>query len=641
MSDVHGNVIASRLRSATFLLALSACNVTEIPPAPSQVAINECDGNEDCPGGSCSDGACVATSSALEHVMLEVTPQPGGIIPPHPYVTTLPQKANADVVLDPPATVVGYVTLHPDIGCDPDFLTEVLGEITQPVEGTIPVKATFTASSRTRGLPAPVYESKPLPVAERDNGRLGFKIAVPPGEYDVYLQPPPTTPESNCKIPPWLLLRQSIRASGPFEIKLSKPLSLTIPVHWATASLDNFTVELLDSVSGRVLSTRATLGNPGQDSEKRAFYTANVAYSQVLEPNAMNELVVSKRSYELVRISPPEETVSPTIMGEASAIGLTPSNEGGLLLSSPLPPAVVVEAQTSEAGFTAPVPAVVTLTATRIEGMDQGLYGSFIRTYQVADRDELDKDGNVVTRAGTFTATVPPGEYVVDSIPKLTTSPCQEGGCPVLASRRDIWKVAVDPHVQAGKLIQFQRAPTFRGRAVSMSGKPVSGATVRALPLQLPATPDEWNQIDKEGAPVPFSTTGIVDGHGGFEFTADPGTFNLFVQPDPSTRFGWYIRPQFQVDARAAVVSIGTLPVPQARRHVGTVVIASPPNEDVPAVSNALVRAFVYITREGEYSATLPDDGSVIQVAETRTNDSGEFELLIPASLDTPASVAD
>lgn len=628
------------LASGILLVALSGCDVAEVPAVSSQVAINACDGNEDCPGGACSDGTCVVGSTSLEKVFLEVTPQAGDVIPPLPYLTPLP--AEADIVVQPPVTVSGYVTLHPETNCQPVFLTDVLGSVIQPVLGTIPVKATFTASARAHGLSAPVYESKPLPTAERDNGRNGFKIAVPPGEYDVYLEPPPTTVESNCRIPPWLLLRQRIAATGPFEIKLSKPLSLTVPIHWPTASLDFFKVELLDSVSGRVLSTTETLSNPGQDANGRAFYTATLGYSQVLEPNAMSELVVSDASYALVRVSPPADTVAPSIMGEASAIGLSMSNDGGLLLSSPLPSPVVVEAQTAEAGTTTTIPAAVTVTATRLEGMDQGLYASFVRTYQVSDVDKKDEQGVVVTKAGTFRATLPPGDYVVDSIPKTNTLPCGSDGCPVLAARRDLWSVGVSPDVQAGKLIQFQRAPTVRGGAVSSSGAPVTGAIVRVAPSQLRPSLDRWNQLDKDGSPVPFSTTGLVDGRGAFEFNADPGTFTLFVQPDPSTRFGWYVRPQFNVDARDEVRSVGTLPVPLARRHAGKVLIGSKSSDaGRPVLPNALIRAFVYVTPEGEYSDTLLADGSVLQVAETRSSGAGEFELLIPASLDSPSSSAD
>jgi hypothetical protein len=53
-------------------------------------------------------------------------------------------------------------------------------------------------------------------------------------------------------------------------------------------------------------------------------------------------------------------------------------------------------------------------------------------------------------------------------------------------------------------------------------------------------------------------------------------------------------------------------------------------------VPNALIRAYVFLTPEGQYSATPPTNGAVIQVAETRSDDAGRYELLIPARLDSP-----
>jgi hypothetical protein len=360
------------------LLAVAACNVTEVPAPPSSVAINACDSNDVCAGGSCIDGACFAGASELGSMLVEITPPPGSVLPQLPYYASLGDTPGDDILIQPPATVTGYVTLHPD-SCTPTFLPSP-GQQYVPAELTIPVQVTLTASARTLGLPTRSYRAE-LIVASEELPRHHFKVLVPPGDYDVYIEPMATTPE--CQIPPWLFLKQRISTSGPFDVKLSKTSSVTVPVHWPTASLDNFAVELLDTVSGRVLSAPAKLSNPGNDEEGRALYRAAITYSRVLGLNAMNEPEVSAASYELVRISPPEGTTAPSIMGALSAIGDT--DKGGFLQSVSLPSPVVVEAQTAEAGTTTSVPAAVTVTATRIEGMDLGLFGAFTRTYQVDD----------------------------------------------------------------------------------------------------------------------------------------------------------------------------------------------------------------------------------------------------------------
>lgn len=624
----------ARFYPSALALALAACNVTEVPLPPSTLAINQCDGNEDCAGGACSDGACVAGTTELKTVMVEVTPPPGSVLPTLPYFTAL-TEGMTNIVLQPPAKVSGYVTLHPDAG-RPRFQGNLPTDEILPFEGTIPVQATFTPSARADGLPSRTYRSEPI-VSTQGDPRHGFEVVVPPGEYDVYIEPRTTTAESPVQVPPVLLLKQHIATSGPFDVKLSKPSSVVVPVRWATGSLDKFVVELTDSVSGRVLSAPALLQNPGTDIDGHAFYLAPVTYSEVLEKNAMNELVVSPASYGLVRIVPPPETVAPTILGDVRAIGLTQTNDGGILQDTPLPAPVTVVAQTTQLGTTRLVPAAVTVTATRIEGLEQGLYASFVRTYQVVDKDIEATETTPFIEAGTFRATLPPGDYIVDSIPKIASTTCTKEGCSPLAARRDLWQVGVSPDVQSGKLIQFQRAPSVSGSVTSPVGAPLSGAAVRAKASFVPP-PDMWNSIEREGRPSPLATTGIVDDRGSFELSADPGTFDLFVQPDPGTRFGWLVWPRFKVGARDEDASTGPLTAPLSRRYSGKVLVSS---KDRPVVPNALIRAYVYITPEGEYSATEPPGGSVLQVAETRANLSGDFELLIPASLNSPPPTTD
>lgn len=609
------------------LLLLGGCSVTEVPLPEGEIAQNRCEGPADCPGASCVGGACFSARTDIQGVVVEVTPRPVGPLPSAPFYTELHE--GEDLVLQPAARLTGFVYLHPE-SCLPTFFGEIAGNTYSPVEGTIPVEATFKPSVGRFGVAVPTYRATRLTEDERretTEGKHGFRVELPPGEYDVYIEPASTTPESKCPVPPWLLRNQRISVSGNFDVKLSLPSSITVPVHWPTASLDFWTVELIDSASGAVLSTRGVLGNPGQDSEGRAFYVVPLSYARVLEPNSMNELVVSPDSYGLIRLVPPPETVAPTILGEASAVGLVDSNEGGIALSAPLPPPVTLEGQTTLFGTTTPVRSTVTLTATRLEGLDEGVYASFSRTFSTDDK-------------GVFRGVVPPGDYRVDAIPRLESGACADESCPRLASRRDTWKVSVNPEVQAGKLVEFQRSPTVRGQVFSASGRPVAGAAVRATSSAFNQPIDAWNEIDGREGILPQATTGLVDEAGSFQLRADPGTFDLVVQPDSSTRFGWYVRTLLAVDQRAEISSIGSITLPFARSWGGSVLIG-PRTMGAPVVANALIRAYVYLTPEGEYSPTVPKGGALIQVAETRSNDAGEFELLIPASLDSPMPAGD
>ncbi|HEX6275083.1 MAG TPA: hypothetical protein VFZ53_18710, partial [Polyangiaceae bacterium] len=51
-------------------------------------------------------------------------------------------------------------------------------------------------------------------------------------------------------------------------------------------------------------------------------------------------------------------------------------------------------------------------------------------------------------------------------------------------------------------------------------------------------------------------------------------------------------------------------------------------------VPGTLIRAYVYVTSAGEYTSDASLSAAVVPVAETRADDTGAFELLIPASLD-------
>jgi hypothetical protein len=375
------------------------------------------------------------------------------------------------------------------------------------------------------------------------------------------------------------------------------------------ARLDNWQVQIVDEATGRLLSAPSKLGAPVQNP-LGVEYQATVNFVRVQA--ADNE---TRRM--LVRLVPPKDSVAPTLIGDFAAVTLGPS-PAGIELTSPLPTAVEIEGQTAEGGSTRPVPATVTLTATRLVGLDQGLFASFARTVQVKE-------------SGVFSISVPPGDYTVDAIPEADSAACDSDGCTKLAAMRTTWQVAATPDKQAGKLLSFPIAPTISGRVISTNGAPVSGAPIRANPSPFNIPMDAWNRADgRGGSPVPGTVGDLVDGEGRFALVADPGIFDLFIQPDPSTRFAWFVRPVLPVGNSLALGAL-TLPLPVS--NVGHVSIGAT-GSNLPATTS-LIRAYVFITREGEYASAPAKDGAVIQVAETRTDDTGRYELLIPARLDS------
>ncbi len=612
------------VRLALLAPVLGACAVTEVPAPQSSISQNQCESDADCPGGRCGDGACVAGSSTLTSLLVEVTPPASfGVLPSVPFYTTLGtnSKLCKHIVLDPIVHLTGTVTLDPS-DCTPHFVDPEDSErLIDPIDGSIPVQVSFSPSTRTRGLPTQTYRSHVVSPGAMPSGKHGFDIQVPPGDYDLYIEPF-ATQDTACQIPPRLLLKQHVAASGPLDIKLAAPSALTVPVHWPTGSLGDWTVELVDPISGRVLSAPAALRDPPSDEPSGALYQATLSYSHVFAYNSMGRLAPIDDGSEIVRLRPPADRVAPTILGQLSAVGVVAGTAGGIALTTPLPANVRLEGQTAEAGTTRPVSAAVTLVATRIDGMDQQVFGSFSRTVQVGTD-------------GLFSEVIPPGEYLVDAIPKVDSLSCGEAGCSRLAAVRTTWTVGASPDVQAGKLLEFPFAASVNGDAVSSSGGSVAGAAVRATASPFTLPDDVWNAADGRFDVSPRGGAGLVRADGLFDLYADSGTFDFFVQPDPSTRFGWYVRPLLKVDSNVHLRRV-TLPLPLVHRGRVQVGGACDDATQQTVVPNALIRAYVFLTPEGQYSAVAPSDGAVIQVAETRADDSGTFELLIPASLDSP-----
>jgi len=119
-----------------------------------------------------------------------------------------------------------------------------------------------------------------------------------------------------------------------------------------------------------------------------------------------------------------------------------------------------------------------------------------------------------------------------------------------------------------------------------------------------------------------------VGGDGTFRFTVDAGTFNISVRPMPSTGFGWLVIPGVAIgtlEQGNAGLSLNEQQAPLPVAYRGTVALPG----------GALIRAYVYMSG-GVYTSDPSKADSVLQVAETRAEASGSYEVLIPAELNHP-----
>ncbi len=81
-------------------------------------------------------------------------------------------------------------------------------------------------------------------------------------------------------------------------------------------------------------------------------------------------------------------------------------------------------------------------------------------------------------------------------------------------------------------------------------------------------------------------------------------------------------------------VSLGSISMPLPFPYRGTVTVAGA--EGAKVVPGALVRAYIYLKGD-QYTTDTVNADSVLQVAETRADKFGVFDVLIPAQLNHPA----
>ncbi len=619
-------------------LLASACSVTEVPPPPDSIIVNECSERADCGGGRCERGMCVAQSGSTTALFLEVTPSGvGRHITGVPFFARFedlePRGSNLDIELMPPSRVNVAVSATARKDCELLFVGKTPGLVVAGAfDDSIPADVTFIPRERREfpGLPTTTYggsidtsgwESTPMAATA-----FSFQINVPAGYYDVYIEPSRAA-EGGCDIPPSLVRDQYVAGDFELSVGLPNPLPLDVTVRWPARgnSLAGWIVEVLDSVTGRRISTKAQLGEPvlsGEGSEQHAAYSASMLYTPVyvsrqdmpLEP--VQELIGN----EIVRISPPvtadvsqsliEQVAAPTIVASRRALELFPSGTGGVIEQRSLLPApVIVESHVNADGAPDALAAEVTIVAKRIDGIDYGVLASFVRKVQTSG-------------AGQIALKLLPGEYEVRAVPSSASR----------AMSISSWTVNGDKAFQSGRVIELGPAPRLRGDFwLPASGGP-NGAAVHLTPSAPATLPDALAMTLGDPRPSPRVGVEPVGSDGRFDIAIDPGSFDLTVRPEVRSRFGWYVSSPFVFDEGQGDTELeGALSAPWPVAYRGKVLLGG---SDVGTpVGGTLIRAFAYKDADGQFTNDPAQARTLVQIAETRADEDGKYELLIPATL--------
>ncbi|HTQ02506.1 MAG TPA: hypothetical protein VMI54_01575 [Polyangiaceae bacterium] len=644
--------------SALLGLLLGGCSLSA-GLYQSDTAVNQCKNDDDCSGARCEDGLCVGSGGSLTSLLVTVTPPPtfagidnltyyedhstaGNYLPPN--------GGSLNITLDDSVKVTGTVSIDLDATkCVPMWTGPSNTTVMTSMSGGIPADVAFTPSQHLIGMPGDSYAST--------TDGMEFQQTLPPGQYDVYITPhlklaATMAGDLDCQVPPRLLLNQTVTsnldyklpAASRLEVDVTWPLSQPYTDDLAQADpffadpLAGWTLDLVDSATGRVLSYEepvdTLLKTQPANPDMSVTYAVTLVYAPVYTV-VKNMLEPADIGNDVLRLTPPLYDprtcptqdctdqplfTAPVVLAQVDGALVTADGKSApaeLVQTGLLPAPVDVEFQTALASDGTPVPATVFLRATSIDGVS-GLSTSFSRSVDVGS----DGVGDVALL---------PGHYHVTAAAK---SGCLVGSC--LGTVEADWVVAQTPSPQAGKIVQFSPPNTYGGSALIPDGRPAVGASVNLVASSVIIDTNVLNVGDGAVPPVPRATAGLVEDKGAFSFEADDGTFDLRVQPDPSTGYGWYVHPRFVLPDEQDQLSELDLDFPISYKGTVSAVTAM---GTVP-VPRALIRAYAYVNADGTLAAKSDSAVAAVQVAETYTDDAsgdqGAFSLLVPSALATP-----
>ncbi|WP_434044491.1 MULTISPECIES: carboxypeptidase-like regulatory domain-containing protein [Sorangium] len=550
---------------------------------------NACDTSVDCGvGAACAalDGqrACVSTSAHLDALILEVRPRPshelgaeishlldidaGGAFPPHdaggqvhPLDLNIPAPARVDATLRIGGT----------------YCRDIAG-------GQFPVRVELRRIAPVLGLPAQSYST----LSEPDgSGGQKFQLAIPTGDYHIYLIPQAYGSCSDDIPPPIFLPNQPIPEVWKLGVNAEAPAvlqgSLQVP---GGVRVDGWRLDLVDPLTGSVISQVDRLeqrepGEPGTATQVGfgvKFYWTD------------------KDKSPLIRLRPRDGEPRPTVYWELASIALQGST-GNLDLSLLQLDAAArrVEGRTEDEKGN-PV-----LSAVRIQSAD------IERAPTAAYKLDTETDAN-----GLFRADLPPGEYVIFAQPINDTTK---------AKAMQVLKFPAGDDCYCGQSVPIPDAGTLRGHVQGPAGELMDGAGVFAVP-SLGEVKTYLGQVLRPEPLLPRQASGVLR-DGAFSLGADPGEFDFSVRPAPGSAYPWLVRPRLAVSAADAAVTELELTMPYPAVLQGVV-----RDESGAPLGDAAVVAWLPVQSDtAQGTATR-----VIQIGETRSAPDGSYVLPLPPS---------
>jgi len=643
--------------------SLSGCSVQGATKSLEGAESFRCQTDGDCSAGHCLSafGICSQDTGGLDTLLFEVTP-PGSdpVYGGARFLTVLDLSEANPEGLPERGINAGWIELN--VRPRVPVTGSVLAASNQTAclsraRNTLPVTLTFTPRERLFGLAAASYD---LTTTLDTTGEYNFKGSLPPGHYDVYMRPDTSALGEDCIAIPQIFRNRSIGDTFQLGQPPPRPLALTIP--WS-AKLEGWLVDMVHPVSGEVISNRVRLSAANVDAATQTLKAA-LYYSRAQEdlPSQPADDKVITDADELVRLTPPPGRAAGTILLQRSGVELATQGEGVIGNVFEFGEPVDFKSWVWLAReFDTPVPGTVSFAARDLDEVADGVLASF-------------NGSAVVNKLGQIQLSLLPGRYRIRVTPPGVDVP----GLGLLSgyeSSVTVWaNDGASDSVQGGHVIEVPAAVSLEGQVVTRAdGTPLSGVEVRASASS--ASQDPCPTPDDEQAAIPCVRPGtavlrkalaqdpfvprtrstLSQPDGSFEISGldcgqcEPGAgvrLELSVRPPPETGLPWYVRRSYNLYSNESMVRPMEVRKPVA--HAMRLTYGDPAADgQARGLPGALIRVYARLDQDArvvsgdvtlEPCVSVPEGErcvqSLVQVAELRSGNDGEFPLLLPPDVE-------
>jgi hypothetical protein len=543
---------------------------------------------------------CAAKSADLGQVYLEVRAADASDSAPSYLFTDV-------LTVDPQSTALGVVPVDLQL----PHLVEVTGSYEAPPNtpaecmstppsgatvGTIPVKVELRATT-----PLPGVKSQISVVSKLVDDHHAFEADVPPGSYDVYIEPK-EQPCSTCEngmcptvparfFPAGLVVPTDVAkiTFAPRQMPLESVVAkIEVPTD---QSLAGWHLDVVEPAYGRPISNQIVLGEPVGEF----ITTLPLEYNYTADA--------------LLRLQKPKNASA----GQSSA------QEGELTVHWVLKSLDFAngEVQLYLRDFDAkPIAVTGTVIGPGNVGFVEGAKVT-IQSKKLKGSANQNTSYRFVTESktnGLIEASLVEGTYYVSVAPSV----------PGVGMYFGEWDVNAEGGGN-GKGFELPSQPVLQADVLTAAGEPVAGAPVVVSP-SLAANQSYLDQFLGPFTPLPRQAIGAVNAVGRLSMAVDVGTLDFSVQIDSETGFPWYVRPRLGVQDAVTAPSqdLGDIKVAYPAVVVGSVRSLS------GSTALALIRAWV---PAGEPTSDDPMSAPLVQIGSTIADDAGNFVLPLPPTV--------